>query len=85
MPLLYNGTSSPSTSESSDLEDGPALAIVGLSFEFPEEATSSEKFWEMIIEGRCASKDIPEDRMNIENYYHPDETRASTVSPLQNL
>ncbi|KAJ5916858.1 polyketide synthase [Penicillium tannophilum] len=80
MPLLYNGTSSPSTSESSDLEDGPALAIVGLSFEFPEEATSSEKFWEMIIEGRCASKDIPEDRMNIENYYHPDETRASTIA-----
>ncbi|RAK93462.1 putative polyketide synthase [Aspergillus costaricaensis CBS 115574] len=80
MPLLYNGTSSQRISDSSHVEDRPALAIVGLSFEFPEEATSSERFWEMIVEGRCASKEIPGDRMNIENYYHPDETRASTIA-----
>ena len=82
MPILYDGTSSPSISEMSHEEDGPALAIVGVALEFPEEATSSERFWNMILEGRCARKDIPEERMNIDNYYHPDETRASTVSPL---
>lgn len=79
MPLLYDGTSSPDLSGSTHAADEPALAIVGFSFEFPEEATSSEQFWQMICEGRCVSADFPADRLNIDSFYHPDESRESTV------
>ncbi|KAJ5539524.1 hypothetical protein N7513_007856 [Penicillium frequentans] len=78
MPLLYDGTSSPDLSGSTHAADEPALAIVGFSFEFPEEATSSEQFWQMICEGRCVSADFPADRLNIDSFYHPDESREST-------
>lgn len=80
MPLLYDGASSPVFSEPAHTEGRQDLAIVGFSFEFPDDATSSERFWQMICEGRCASADFPEDRLNIEGFYHPDESRDSTVS-----
>lgn len=58
----------------------PALAIVGLSFKFPEDAVSSESFWDMLLEGRCASTDFPPDRLNIDAHYHPDPNRRDTLS-----
>lgn len=56
------------------------LAIIGLAFEFPQEATSVESFWQMLCDGRSASTDFPQDRLNIDAFYHPDESRQSTVS-----
>lgn len=56
------------------------LAIIGLAFEFPQEATSEESFWQMICDGRSASMDFPKDRLNIDAFYHPDESRQNTVS-----
>ncbi|KAH8429182.1 beta-ketoacyl [acyl carrier protein] synthase domain-containing protein [Aspergillus melleus] len=58
----------------------PALAVVGLSLKFPEDAVSPDAFWNMIIEGRCASKEVPADRFNIDAHYHPDPNRLASVS-----
>lgn len=58
------------------------LAIVGLAFEFPQEATSVEGFWRMLCEGRSASTDFPPDRLNIDTFYHPDQSRPSSI-PLR--
>lgn len=77
MPLMLSEDSyCPSDSRS------VPLAIVGFAFEFPQEATSSESFWEMIRHGRSASTDFPTDRMNIEAFYHPSKDRPSNVRPL---
>jgi hypothetical protein len=74
----------PETLESGDfpLEDGryQPLAIIGLSLRFPQDATSAEAFWKMLVEGRCAMTDYPKDRMNIDAFYHPDASRTDTVS-----
>ncbi|KAK2617040.1 hypothetical protein QQS21_000134 [Conoideocrella luteorostrata] len=59
-----------------------SLAIVGFSFEFPQEASSSDQFWQMICEGRSASTEFPGDRLNIQTFYHPDESRHSTIPVL---
>ncbi|KAK3937382.1 beta-ketoacyl synthase [Diplogelasinospora grovesii] len=60
--------------------DGPIpIATVGLAFEFPQDATSEESFWEMICEGRSASTEFPPDRLNIDAFYHPDENRPSSL------
>lgn len=56
------------------------IAVVGLSIKFPGDATSPELFWTMMIEKRCASKDYPADRMNIDAFYHPDPNKLSRVS-----
>ncbi|PYH35667.1 polyketide synthase [Aspergillus neoniger CBS 115656] len=75
MPLMLSEDSyCPSDSRS------VPLAIVGFAFEFPQEATSSERFWEMIRHGRSASTDFPTDRMNIEAFYHPSKDRPSNLS-----
>lgn len=55
------------------------VAIVGLSFKFPEEATSSDAFWQMMKERRCAMTEWPKDRLNIDAFYHPDSGRRDTV------
>lgn len=55
------------------------LAIVGLAFEFPQEATSEEAFWQMLRDARSASTDFPKDRLNIDAFYHPDESRTGSV------
>ena len=57
------------------------LVVIGLAFEFPQEAVSTEAFWQMLVEGRSASTDFPRDRLNIDGFYHPDASRVSTVSP----
>jgi acyl transferase domain-containing protein len=56
------------------------IAIIGLAFEFPQDATSEEAFWSMLCEGRSASTEFPPDRISIDAFYHPDSDRPSTVS-----
>ena len=58
----------------------PPIAVIGLSFRFPEDAVSADGFWKMLSEKRCASTETPEDRFNINAHYNPDTTRTDTLS-----
>lgn len=62
--------------------DIPAIAVIGLAFEFPDDANSAEKFWQMLYNGRSTSTKFPTDRLNIDAFYHPDVDRPSSVSHL---
>lgn len=55
------------------------LAVVGFSLKFPQDATSTESFWKMMMEGRCAMTEIPEDRMNLNSFFSADASRRDTV------
>lgn len=60
------------------------IAIIGLSLEFPQDATTPENFWKMLTEKRCAMTDWPKDRVNLDAFYHADGNRTDTVSlPLR--
>ncbi|KAH7400554.1 lovastatin nonaketide synthase [Phaeosphaeria sp. MPI-PUGE-AT-0046c] len=63
-------------------EELQPIAIIGLAFKFPQDTTSEAAFWQMLCEGRSASTEFPPDRLNIDAYYHPDESRPSTI-PLR--
>ncbi|KAI9035970.1 putative polyketide synthase [Aspergillus affinis] len=63
-----------------DHDELGSLAVVGLAFEFAQGTTSADSFWDMICEGRSASSEFPTDRMNIENFYHPDSSRPGTFN-----
>ncbi|KAL6231683.1 hypothetical protein BDW75DRAFT_243677 [Aspergillus navahoensis] len=59
---------------------GPdAIAIVGLAFKFPQGATTCDAFWKMIYKARSARSDFPQDRLNGESFYHPDEARQGSI------
>lgn len=58
----------------------PPLAVIGMSFRFPQEATSATEFWKMLLEKRCASTETPPDRFNIDAHYHPDRNRPESTS-----
>ncbi|KAJ5293199.1 uncharacterized protein N7443_009152, partial [Penicillium atrosanguineum] len=56
------------------------LAIVGLSFRFPQDAVTTEAFWEMIMARRCAMTEFLQDRLNIDAHYRPEMDRLDSLS-----
>ncbi|RDL41699.1 uncharacterized protein BP5553_01678 [Venustampulla echinocandica] len=56
------------------------LAIVGFSLKFPQDATTAESFWSMLLEGRNVSTEFPSDRMNIDAHHDPIGDRQGTPS-----
>jgi acyl transferase domain-containing protein len=50
-------------------EDGNDIAICGFSLKFPGDAVSSELFWKMMAEKRCATTPFPKNRFNGEGFY----------------
>nr|XP_023908643.1 highly reducing polyketide synthase azaB-like [Quercus suber] len=65
------------TSEKSFLEP---LAIVGMAFNMPQGANSDEKLWRMLVNKRNTMTEWPEDRMNVDAFYHPDPFRTNTMT-----
>ncbi|KNG88668.1 polyketide synthase [Aspergillus nomiae NRRL 13137] len=48
------------------------IAVIGFSLKFPGDANSSEAFWRMLEEKRCAMTEWPVDRVNLEAFIHRD-------------
>ena len=55
------------------------VAVVGLSLKFPQDATSPEAFWKMIMEKRCAMTEMPGHRLQMDSFYGTDRNRNDTV------
>ena len=58
------------------------IAVVGFSLEFPQDATSPEGFWNMLLEKRCASSEIPKDRLNVDAFHGIDKSRNDIVCAI---
>ncbi|TQN73231.1 Highly reducing polyketide synthase SAT13 [Colletotrichum shisoi] len=56
------------------------IAIIGMACRFPGNATSPEKLWEMMAQKESAWSEFPEDRLNIDGYYHPSGDRQGSIS-----
>lgn len=57
-----------------------AIAVVGLACRFPGDAADINGLWQMMEDGKSAWTKIPESRMNVRGYYHPDPSRQGSVS-----
>lgn len=55
------------------------LAIVGLSFRFPGEANTYQGFWDVLSNAKSTRTRIPDDRFNIDGYYHPSPDRQGAI------
>lgn len=56
------------------------IAVVGMGFRGPGDATNVENLWKMITEQREGWKPTPKERWNNKAFYHPDHARHGTVS-----
>ncbi|MED5470955.1 MAG: polyketide synthase, partial [Verrucomicrobiota bacterium] len=48
------------------------LAIVGIGCRFPGKANCPESFWDLLIQGKSGIQQVPDDRWDVDRYYHPD-------------
>lgn len=55
------------------------IAIIGMSHKFPQEAIDNDSFWKMLLNQRCASTELPRDRLNIDAFYDPDPKKQNRV------
>lgn len=75
---ISKGASSQQTIEAPKIIPKPAgkpsenkIAIIGIGCRFPGGGDAPEKFWENLMNGVDAIKEVPLDRWNIEDYYNP--------------
>ena len=66
--------------QSSDYGNAMPVAVVGIGFRGPKDATDVEHFWNMILQGREAWSPVPKEKWNNEAFCHPDSNRNGTVS-----
>lgn len=55
------------------------IAIIGMSCRFSGDATSPEKLWKLCAESKSGWSKIPEDRFNLDAFYHPNGQKLDTV------
>ncbi|KAL8658296.1 MAG: hypothetical protein Q9226_001112 [Calogaya cf. arnoldii] len=55
------------------------LAVVGLSLKFPEDATSPDAFFQMLLDRRCVMSEWPKDRVNVEAFHNPLNDTVDTI------
>ncbi|GIJ86782.1 polyketide synthase [Aspergillus pseudoviridinutans] len=55
------------------------IAIIGMSAKFSGDATNTEKFWRMLVEGRSGWTPFPSSRFNAKGVYHPNNERLNST------
>ncbi|KAI1389501.1 putative polyketide synthase [Hypoxylon trugodes] len=58
-----------------DGDEQDPICVCGFSIKFPQDATSPDAFWKMLVERRCAMTEFPKNRLNIEGFYKKERTR----------
>jgi acyl transferase domain-containing protein/acyl carrier protein len=63
--------------EAADLHilNSEPIAVIGMACRFPGGADTPGKFWELLINGVDAIREVPKDRWDNERYYHPDPAK----------
>lgn len=56
------------------------IAIIGLDARLPGDGDTAARFYEMLLAGRSARTEVPQDRYSAEAFWHPDADRAGSVS-----
>ncbi|PYH98982.1 hypothetical protein BO71DRAFT_455222 [Aspergillus ellipticus CBS 707.79] len=57
------------------------IAVIGMAVKFPQDASSQESFWQMLLCGKSAMTEVvAKNRVNIDAYYHPDKDHIGTMN-----
>ncbi|KAI1277648.1 polyketide synthase [Xylaria sp. FL0933] len=55
------------------------IAIIGLDARFPGDGDTPEHFYDLLLAGRSARTEIPQDRFKVDSFWHPDPDRRGTT------
>jgi acyl transferase domain-containing protein len=66
----------PSSIEPSTQE---AIAIIGFALKFPQDVTSEENMWKLLMERRSTMTEVPSNRWNLDGFYKPEGNRPGMV------
>jgi hypothetical protein len=55
------------------------IAVIGFDLRFPQDASSAESFWQLLVEARSTMTEVPANRYNVRAFYHPDHKHGGTV------
>ncbi len=61
-----------------EMNDQP-IAIVGIGCRFPGEASSPQKFWELMANKTDAIVDVPEDRWDLKRFYDKEDSKPTKI------
>lgn len=61
------------------VQDGGDIAIIGLGCRYPGDAKSTDEFFEMLIDGRSGWSEVPQDRFNVNAFWHPSYDRHGSI------
>ncbi|KAF2752775.1 reducing type I polyketide synthase [Pseudovirgaria hyperparasitica] len=56
------------------------IAIIGMSFKFPKDIESSDAFLKALLVGENLATEYPEDRLNIDSFWHPSGKRNTIAA-----
>jgi|TARA_R110002003_G_scaffold9_36_gene678 acyl transferase domain-containing protein len=59
-----------------------AIAIIGFALKFPQDVTSEENLWKLLMERRTTKTDVPSNRWNLDGFYKPHGNWPGTVRKL---
>ncbi|GAA4115542.1 hypothetical protein GCM10022393_15690 [Aquimarina addita] len=59
------------------------IAIVGIGCRFPGEASTPEKFWDLMVNKKDAIVDVPKDRWDQRSFYDSSEKKAGKMRMMQ--
>ncbi|PVH95532.1 reducing type I polyketide synthase [Periconia macrospinosa] len=76
-------SSSFETAEILNREIGEPIAIIGMSFKYPQGAEDPDTFWKFLQERRCAATKFPKDRFNIDAFWDPDPKAPNHITPQE--
>lgn len=60
-----------------------AVAIIGYGCVYPNDLNDTDKFWDMVHQGKNCIKDVPKDRWDWKLYYSPDKTAVDKTYSIK--
>lgn len=55
------------------------IAVIGFAHKLPQDVTSADSLWSLLVERRTTMTEVPTNRWNIQGFYRSHGNRPSTV------
>ncbi|KAH7398734.1 polyketide synthase-like protein [Phaeosphaeria sp. MPI-PUGE-AT-0046c] len=75
-----DSTSAPLTPGSIETGGREAIAVIGFALKFPQDVTSEENLWKLLMERRSTMTEVPSNRWNLDGFYKPHGNHPGTVN-----
>lgn len=75
-----DSSNAPLTPVSIETDSREAIAIIGFALKFPQDVTSEENLWKLLLERRSTMTEVPSNRWDLDGFYKPHGNQPGTVS-----